>query len=83
MQMARDTEYDDLDCQAFQGWYSRTGHWVYETRADALRTWIERGIGGMPDAPVDAGQRLAQWVAEDQAPALIAKLREQRQGARQ
>ena len=43
---------DALD--AFGRWYQSTGHWVYPNRADALRTWEERGIEGLPDHPREA-----------------------------
>lgn len=58
-------------------WYSSTGHWVYDTRAEAVETWITRGIEGKASAPTDARQMLADWVAADPMPALIAKLRAQ------
>lgn len=48
--------------QQFKGWYSRTGHWVYEGKADALRTWIRWGIKTMPTAPANAEALLADWV---------------------
>lgn len=59
----------------FQRWFSATGHWVYEYRAEAAKTWIERGITSLPAAPSNASSLLADWVAADQLPALIAKLR--------
>jgi hypothetical protein len=62
-------------CEAFKGWYSRSGHWVYDTRAQAAATWIERGIEGRASAPAEAPALLADWIAADPMPALIEKLR--------
>lgn len=62
-------------CEAFIRWYSSTGHWVYDDRAHAARTWIERGITTLSPAPANAGPLLADWVAADEMPALVARLR--------
>lgn len=59
----------------FASWYSVSGHWVYETRAEAARIWIERGITSLPAAPANAAEQLADWIAADTAPALIARMR--------
>lgn len=37
-------------------------HWVYDSRADAARVWIARGIRGLPAAPADAPLLLAEWI---------------------
>lgn len=47
---------------SFKRWYSCDGHWVYDDRARALQTWIERGIEGLPPAPATAAVDLAGWV---------------------
>ncbi len=33
----------------FDEWFSSTGHWIYASRAEALATWMERGIEGLPE----------------------------------
>lgn len=37
-------------------------HYVYHSRAEAARIWIERGIHGLPAAPSDAPVLLAEWI---------------------
>ena len=37
--------------ERFEHWYSNTGHWVYESRAEALQAWKECGIDGLPAFP--------------------------------
>ena len=59
------------DC--FKFWFERQGHWVYEYRAEAVRVWRERGIEGRPDYTPEADALLADWVAADTLPALVAK----------
>lgn len=67
----------------FVRWYAVSGHWVYETRLEAVQVWLERGITSMSPAPEGAQGMLAEWVAADTAPALIARLRaEEQQAAR-
>lgn len=63
------------DCERFIRWFSSAGHWIHDTRADAARAWMERGISTLPDAPINAPEVLADWIAADPAPALIARLR--------
>lgn len=63
--------------ESIKRWYSSTGHWVYDTRAEAAETWITRGIEGKSSAPEGARQMLADWIAADPMPALIATLRAQ------
>ena len=36
---------------AFNAWYSSSGHWIYDTRKSAAKTWIKHGIDNLPDAP--------------------------------
>ena len=67
--------------EQFQRWYSSTGHWIYDTRAEAAKTWVERGINTLPRAPEGASSLLADWIAADKAPALLEKLRRQEQAA--
>lgn len=61
--------------ESFKNWYSRAGHWVYDTRSEAAMTWISRGIVGRPGAPAEAASLLVDWIAADPMPALILKLR--------
>ena len=49
--------------ERFQNWFNRHGHWMHETRAEALRVWIKNGINGLPNAPANAEQLLREWVA--------------------
>jgi hypothetical protein len=35
--------------ERFQEWYRTEGHWFYESKEEAHKTWIERGIEGLPD----------------------------------
>jgi hypothetical protein len=49
----------------FKRWYSSTGHWVYNGRADAVQTWTTRGINTLPAAPAGAREALAGWIAQD------------------
>lgn len=60
--------------ESFKRWFSSTGHWIYDTRAEAAKTWIERGITTLRNAPEGADALLAEWISADRAPALIAKL---------
>lgn len=56
---------DQQRAEAFRSWYSSTGHWVYNGRADAVRTWRERGIVGRPQHSAGAEALLADWIAAD------------------
>lgn len=38
----------------FHAWFSRTGHWIYDSREDAARTWLKWGIKTLPPAPMNA-----------------------------
>lgn len=60
-------------CETFKTWYSRSGHWVYNDRAEAVETWIVRGINGRPRAPEGARELLAGWVAADPVIAIRAE----------
>lgn len=62
-------------CEQFKRWFASTGHWVYDDRAHAARTWLARGITTLPQAPEGAAALLADWIAADTLPALIARLR--------
>jgi len=62
-------------CESFIRWYSSAGHWIHDGRADAARTWIERGIMTLVVAPTNAGPLLADWVEADPMPPLLARLR--------
>ena len=46
--------------------YSRESglHWTFNDRETAARTWIDRGITGLPAAPVCARELLAAWLAD-------------------
>ena len=48
---------------AFSRWYRWHGHWIYGTRKEALRTWRERGIEGLPDYSEMAGGLLSSEAA--------------------
>jgi hypothetical protein len=56
---------DQERANAFRGWYEAQGHWVYDGRADAVRTWRERGINGRPGYTSGAEALLADWIAAD------------------
>lgn len=32
----------------FERWFATAGHWAYSSRAHAVRTWLARGIDGLP-----------------------------------
>ena len=66
-------QIDQRRADVFAHWFSSTGHWVYEYRAEALRVWRERGINNLPDYTPGAGALLESWVAADPLPALVAK----------
>lgn len=57
------TKRDATAIEIFKNWYKYSGHWVYETRAEALRVWVQRGIESLPDAPAGAAKHLAEWAA--------------------
>lgn len=57
----------------FRRWFCSAGHWVYDLRAKAVETWRTRGIVNLPDHTPGAEALLAEWVAADPLPALIAK----------
>lgn len=59
----------------FQYWFKWSGHWLHDTRAAAVKVWVERGIVGLPDAPEGADKLLADWIAADPIVPLIAKWR--------
>jgi len=48
--------------EAFKQWYSAQGHWVYDSRAEAVRVWRERGINGRPQHTPEAEAALAPWL---------------------
>lgn len=48
--------------EAFKAWYSAQGHWVYDTRAEAVRVWRDRGIIGRPQHTAEAEAILAPWL---------------------
>lgn len=64
---------DQQHADQFVRWFSTSGHWVYEYRAEALRVWRERGIVGRPTYTPGAGALLEAWAASDPLPALVAK----------
>jgi hypothetical protein len=35
----------------FNYWYNWHGHWMYESKEAAFKTWVERGIVDLDDAP--------------------------------
>lgn len=35
----------------FNSWFSKDGHWLYQTRAEAFRIWATNGLEGFPSAP--------------------------------
>ena len=35
--------------ERFNKWYSTSGHWIYQTRAEALHVWQTVGIEGLPN----------------------------------
>lgn len=35
----------------FHAWFSRTGHWIYDSREEAAATWLKWGIKTLPMAP--------------------------------
>jgi hypothetical protein len=72
---------DQQRAEVFRRWFSSTGHWVYDLRAKAVATWRERGIVNMPDHTPGAEKLLAEWVAADSLPALIAKWNAEREAA--
>lgn len=47
----------------FTAWYESKGHWMYDSRAEALDGWIRRGINTLPDAPANAKALLKDWAA--------------------
>jgi hypothetical protein len=47
-----------------------------------VQVWLERGITSMSPGPEGAQGMLAEWVAADTAPALIARLRAEEQQQR-
>ena len=59
---------DQQRADMFRSWYSSTGHWVYNGRADAVRTWREHGINGRPQHTAGAEALLAAWIAADFVP---------------
>lgn len=61
--------------EAFIRWYSSTGHWIHDGRAEAAQIWITRGITTLAPAPVNAVPLLADWAEADPLPALIMRLR--------
>lgn len=67
------------DC--FKYWFSQSGHWVYEYRAEAVRVWKQWGIEGHPNYTEEAGALLTDWVAADTLPALVAKWNAERAAA--
>jgi hypothetical protein len=36
----------------FNYWYNWHGHWMYSTKEAAFKTWVERGVVDLDDAPV-------------------------------
>ena len=37
--------------QNFNYWFKWHGHWMHETKQAAFKTWVERGIVDLDDAP--------------------------------
>lgn len=64
----------DAQAEAFKRWFSATGHWVYEYRADAMRELRQWGIKGQPRWTPELCSALQLWVDADPLPALVAKL---------
>jgi len=48
--------------EAFKAWYSSNGHWVYDSRAEAIRVWRERGITGRPQHTAEVEALLQGWL---------------------
>lgn len=44
--MAKLTQDEKLE--RFARWFSNYGHWMYETKEQALQAWKTKGIEGLP-----------------------------------
>lgn len=67
--------------EAVKCWFSQTGHWIYDYRAEAIRALREYGIQGRPRWNASLGAALQPWVDADPLPAIVAISNAQAGGA--
>lgn len=48
--------------ERFKNWFNRHGHWMYDTKSDALDQWVRTGINSLPRAPENAKHLLRDWL---------------------
>lgn len=52
---------------AFMNWYGSTGHWIYDSKQEALGAWRQWGIRLLPPHSSDAESYLKDWLAQGNA----------------
>lgn len=61
------TSSDEARAAAFRAKWSSSMHWVYNSMAECVATWRERGINGLPRFTEGAAALLADDIARNEA----------------
>lgn len=57
------TKFPQTPMTRFLTWFRNDGHWIYRDRREALQTWLNLGIEGLPSCPAGLADTLRQKLA--------------------